>query len=159
MVWWYSCGILPETEPVSEFFERIKQFVWKKHKWWNNFTGWIWREMFQLKSQVCRNIWQESGILQSGNPSYLRVPLCVHVNQGAAQRCTDLWQLWPRNMFSNQAPQRLARAPELVSTGRLHDNGNLGVKEWKEIAKKQNKTIYTIIGRTWPVWQSTSDGT
>ncbi len=38
---------------------------------------------------------------------------------------------------SDEAPQRLARAQELVSIRGLHMNGNVAVKEWREAAETQ----------------------
>lgn len=123
-------------------------------RWCEVFRG------FRQKRTVCLNSWkhktvgvkqahrlsliqilkEEKSLLQSEQSSYLGVHVCIHVEQGVAQRCADLWQLWPSDMFSDQTPQRLAGAPELVSIRRLHTSGNLEVKEWRETAGTEQYT-------------------
>lgn len=82
---------------------------------------------------------------------------CIPINQWVSQYCADLWQLWARNMFSNQAPQRLAETPEVVSIRRQHTNCNLAVMGWKETVETKQDTNTTK--RPWQIyWQSISLG-
>lgn len=94
----------------------------------------------QLLPERQGNLKQEYHLLQTWKLTNLGVDVSVLVDQAASQCCLDLRQFWPSDMLSNQAPQGLTRAPGLSFITRLHKNGNLALREWKETGERKQWT-------------------